>query len=60
MDINLYLEDFDNSDLQGHDWWEQMRDAVAQYNSDYHDDYAATSAINAYIKWKNQQYMSES
>ena len=55
MDINNYLEDFDDSNLKGHDWWEVMRDAVYQYNSDYNEDYAATSAINSYIAWRRRK-----
>ena len=55
MDINLYLEDFDHPDLKGYDWWEQMRDAVDQYNSDYEDDLGPTAAINAYIAWRRRK-----
>ena len=55
MDINLYLEDFDNSDLQGHDWWEVMRDAVDQYNQDYSENYRSTAAINGYIAWRRRK-----
>ncbi len=59
INIYNYLEDFDNSELKGHDWWEQMRDAVDQYNSDYDDDLGATSAINGYIAWKRSQFQHE-
>lgn len=59
MNINEFLEDFDNSELQGPDWDEQMEYAVYQYNQEFDEDYKAIKAINAYKMWKYNKYQPE-
>lgn len=61
MDINLFLEDFDNSELPEDKWWEQMREAVEIYNGEFSTIYEAKKAILGYkmYKWKNNPNFNE-
>lgn len=59
MNINEFLNDFDNPELEGSDWEEQMEYAVYQYNQDYDEDYKVKSAISNYKSWKREKFKLE-
>lgn len=61
MDINLFLEDFDNLELPEDEWWEQMREAVEIYNGEFSTIHEAKKAILRYkmYKWKNNPNFNE-
>lgn len=52
MDINLYLEDWDNAELSNGEWEEQMEEAVQRYNEEYGTDHMPKSAVRNYKSWK--------
>ena len=61
MDINLFLEDFDNEELSEDEWWEQMREAVEMYNGEFSTIFSAKKAILEYkmYKWKKNPNFNE-
>lgn len=52
MDINLFLEDFNNEELSEDAWWEQMREAVEAYNGEFSTIHQTKKAILGYKMWK--------
>lgn len=54
MTINEYLEDYDNSELNSSDWYDQMEEAVDMYNEEYRASYTAPAAIRNYKSWKRE------
>ena len=59
MDINLFLEDWDNAELSATEWREQMEEAVQKYNEEYGTDHMPRSAVRNYISWKREQNQLE-
>lgn len=59
MNINEYLEDYDNSELNDYDWVEQMEEAVGMYNEEYRTDHEPTKAIKKYKEWKHDKLFEE-
>lgn len=55
MNINLFLEDFDNDELSYYEWEEQMKEAVNQYNEEYGTDHMPKSTIRNYSSWKREK-----
>lgn len=58
MSIYEFLEDFDNPELEGYDWEEQMRYAVHHYNEEYEGNYKL-SIVKAYKQWKREKLQPE-
>lgn len=59
MNLYLYLEDFDNEELDPYDWESQMIDAVLSYNEEYNTEHIADKAIKNYKSWKRDKYRTE-
>lgn len=59
MNIYEFLEDFDNPELEGYDWEEQMEYAVQQYNYDYDESYDSRATIKNYKSWKRDKYTAD-
>ena len=58
LNIYLWLEDFDNSELPEYDREEQLREAVVDYNETYSTNYTPMSMVRRYLrvqKWKQQE-----
>ena len=58
LNIYLWLEDFDNSELPEYDREEQLREAVVDYNETYGTNYTPMSMVRRYLrvqKWKQQE-----
>jgi hypothetical protein len=50
-------EDFDNPELQGEDWREQLREAIEAYNYENDTDYEVNKTIREYLVWKRNKYV---
>jgi hypothetical protein len=59
MNINEYLEDYDNSELNDYEWNEQMEEAVGMYNEEYRTDWEPAKAIRKYKEWKHDKLFEE-
>lgn len=59
MNLYLYLEDFDNPELEGYEWEEQMENAVLDYNEEYNTEHIPDKAIKNYKSWKRDKYRTE-
>jgi len=55
--LNIYehLEDFDNSELSGFDWLEQMSEAVLDYNAENGTNFKPETTISNYQSWKRDK-----
>jgi len=55
MNINEFLEDWDNAELSHIEWQEQMEEAVQRYNEEYNTDHNPRSAVKNYISWQRDK-----
>ena len=59
MDLFLFMEDFDNAELDEVGWEEQMIDAVIDYNEQYDTEHIPMRAIRQYRSWRDKQNQPE-
>lgn len=59
MNLNEYLEDFDNAELDEYAWTEQMEEAVGMYNEEYRTFHDTVTAIRKYKEWKHDKLFEE-
>lgn len=52
LNIFLWLEDFDNPELDDYEYTEQLRDAVLTYNGKYNTQYAPDATVKRYLRIK--------
>ena len=52
LNIYLWLEDYDNSELAEYDRLEQLREAVKVYNYQYNTNYMPDSTVQRYERMK--------
>lgn len=49
LNIYLFIEDYDNSELSEYDRLEQLREAVKVYNYQYDTEYMPDSTVRNYL-----------
>lgn len=54
-ELFLWMEDFDNSEMELSDRIEQLEDAVRTFNEQNKSNYEPTSSILAYEDWKAEK-----
>ena len=59
MDINEYLEDFDNAELDDYDWIDQMYEAIESYNEEFGTKHSRHIALRNYKNWKRNKNQPE-